>query len=130
MIAEVFFVSWDFFALGIAAFITSFIFKFFWGYFEWYNLYLISSLIFVISAVVAWFVTKYFVKKLDRKKYVKTFSNEEIVWQHLIVQQINWEKVCYYNGIYWPIANADEVEPNTQVEVVKFENNKIWVKKI
>ena len=130
-ISEIFFLSWDFFALGIASLITSFVFKIFWFYFQNYNLYLASSFVFLFSAIISWFIVKYFVKKYQNKsKYKKTFSNEQIIWQHLIVQEVNGDKVCYFEGIYWPIYNADDVDIGDQVEVVDFKNNEIIVKKL
>jgi len=130
LIAEIFFLSGDFFALGIAALLTAFIFKFFANLFEGYNLFWASSVIFLISSVISRLLTKYFVKKINKGKDVKVFAHEKIVWQHLIVQDINGQKVVYFEWIYWPIANDEEIQVWSKVEVVKFENNKVWVKKL
>jgi membrane protein implicated in regulation of membrane protease activity len=48
----------------------------------------------------------------------------------LIVQVVNGEKVVFFEGIYYPIVNADEVDVWDNVRVVKVEGNKVVVEKI
>ncbi len=127
LIAEIFFLTWDFLALGISALLTWFIVKF--VSFGFINSLLGSSLIFLVSSILVWLLIKKVVYKVEDWNIPTTVS-ERIVWQTLIVQQLDGKKVVFFEGIYFPIINESEVKIWDSVKVVSFENNKVRVEKV
>jgi membrane protein implicated in regulation of membrane protease activity len=109
LIVETFFLSGDFLAIGLGAIITGLVVKFInFGYMK---SLLGSSILFLVVSTLLWFVIKWFYSKFVKKTpNIPVHTNERIVGQVLIVQVVNGEKVVFFEGIYYPIVNADEVD--------------------
>jgi membrane protein implicated in regulation of membrane protease activity len=128
-IAEFFFLTWDFLALWITAVLTWILMKIFSC--KFIHSLLGSSILFLIIWIFVWILTKYLLKVLNKKTpNINTKSLENVVWQVLIVQLINWKKVVYYEGLYLPIINESDVNVGDNVKVIEFKDNKVKVKKL
>ena len=129
LIAETFFLSWDFLALWISAILTGLFVKFL--KFCYLKSLIWSSILFLVILSISWFLTKYlYWKFMKNTSSIPVNTNERILWQILIVQVVNGQKVVFFEGIYYPILNAEDVNVGDNVKVIKIEGNKVLVEKV
>jgi len=120
-----FVMSFDFLALGIAAFVAAIL------------SYVLgiditdrhqSGIIFLIAAVVAIMITRLLVlPRVHGNDGPSPMSGDSIVGKSFIIQHINNRDVIKYEGMYWNISSDGEYAVWDTVEVVSMDDNIVRV---
>ncbi len=129
IIIEIFLLTLDFLALGLAAIITwIFVVIFDLWFEEWW----ITGIIFLFSGVINIILFKKFlfpyIKSSIKEK--SPLSADNFQWQKEIVQIVNWQKVVFCDWSYWTVVSDDEINQWDTVEIQNMEWGGFRVKKV
>lgn len=123
-IIEMFFLTLDFLALSIAAFLTALaalLMDMTLGQ---------SAILFFLFWIISILITRnIFLPKLRVKNSTKVM-NDKIIWEKLLVQKLDWSDVVYFEGNYWNITWGTDFNQGDTVEVLQLSGNKLVVKKV
>ncbi len=129
IIIEIFLLTLDFLALGFAAILTWIVVIIFD---LWYDEWWITWLVFFVSGVINLYFFKKFLLPIIRSsiKEKSPLSADNISWEKLIVQIVNWEKVVFHEWSYWTVFSDDKLNQWDTVEVISMEWWGYRVKKV
>lgn len=122
LIIEIFFLTWDFLILGIFSIIV-------WWFLYFFDFSFLNEkifkLVFVILLLLIFLVKRYTLG-------VRKQNKNDLIWEKLIVKEINWQTFVYHNWEYRSITFDEnyDISPWDTVEILENSYGYLKVKKL